>query len=230
MKKPTKVLLWIVAVAAFVVLGYLLLYPTYTWNQKLTLEVETPEGVKSGSSVIEARVVYQPTLGFPEGKGMSNHWRGEATIVDLGQKRFLFALLGHPVNEAQATFKNSILQDPDARYPVISYSKLVRLRQKAVVPFSHLPLLVTFTDINDPASVKRVDPYDLAAHFGAGVKLKAATLEITGEPVKMGEVEKVLGWLDSFGSNKLDGRRYESIDAKNRFANSLGVGNFRIRN
>ncbi len=229
MKKWKKALLWVVAVIAFVVLGYRLIYPTYTWNQKLTVEVETPGGMKSGSSVVEARVVYKPTLGLPEAKGMSNHWRGEATIVDLGQKRFLFALLGHPVREAQATFKNSILRDPDARYPVTSYRKLARLRQKAAIPFSRLPLLVTFTDINDPASVVRVDRYDLEKHFGTGVKLKAVTLEITREKVTKGEVEKVLGWLDALGNNHLDGQRYETIDAENRFANSLAPGNFRTR-
>ncbi|MCP4188064.1 MAG: hypothetical protein GY763_10735, partial [Gammaproteobacteria bacterium] len=59
------------------------------------------------------------------------------------------------------------------------------------------PLLVTFTDINDPASVARVDRYDLEKHFGTGVKLKAVTLEITGEPVTRGEVEKVLGWWNN---------------------------------
>jgi hypothetical protein len=33
------------------------------------------------------------------------------------------------------------------------------------------PLLVTFADINDPASVQRVDPDDLAASFGPGYAL-----------------------------------------------------------
>jgi len=229
MKKPTKFLLWIVAVIAIVVLGYRWIYPSYIWHQKLTVEVTTPEGVRSDSSVIEARVTYQPTLGLPEAKGISNHWRGEAAVIDLGEGRMLFALLGHPIYEAQDTFKKSILRDPEARYPSISYSKLSRLRQKAKVPDYRFPLLVTFTDINDPASVVRVDPDDLESHFGAGVRLKAVTLEITDEPVTQGEVEKVLGWIDSFGHNKLDGRRYETINAKNRFANSLGVGNFRIR-
>ena len=55
------------------------------------------------------------------------------------------------------------------------------------------PLLVTFSDINDPSSVKKVDPYDLESHFGAGVKLKRITLEITDESVSEGRVEKVLG-------------------------------------
>jgi len=66
---------------------------------------------------------------------------------------------------------------------------------KIALPDDHYPLLVTFTDINDPASVQRVDPDDLVAHFGPGVKLKTITLEITDEPVTGGQIEKVLGWL-----------------------------------
>jgi hypothetical protein len=57
------------------------------------------------------------------------------------------------------------------------------------------PLLVTFGDINDPASVKRVDPNNLELAFGPGYALQSITLSITDEPVTKGEVQKVLGWL-----------------------------------
>jgi hypothetical protein len=59
------------------------------------------------------------------------------------------------------------------------------------------PLLVTFGDINDPTSVRRVDPNDLAASFGPGYRLNAITMTITDEPVTEGKVETVLGWLPS---------------------------------
>jgi hypothetical protein len=63
------------------------------------------------------------------------------------------------------------------------------------VPLDGLPLLVTFADITDPTTVQRVDPENLAASFGPGVRLKAVTLEITEEPVTVGKVVEVLGWL-----------------------------------
>lgn len=55
--------------------------------------------------------------------------------------------------------------------------------------------MVTFGDIADPASVKLVDPADLADSFGPGVRLKAVTLEVTDEAVTEGVVERVLGWV-----------------------------------
>ena len=85
---------------------------------------------------------------------------------------------------------------------------------------------MTFGDIADPASVRLVDPGDLGASFGPGVRLKAVTLEVTEEAVTEGVVEGVLGWLSEIMPNQLDGQRYETLGAKYPLANSLGVGWF----
>ena len=65
------------------------------------------------------------------------------------------------------------------------------------IPRSHYPLLVTFTDIIDPTTVKVVDPDNLAETFGPGASLKRITLEITDEPVTEGKIESVLGWWNN---------------------------------
>ena len=62
------------------------------------------------------------------------------------------------------------------------------------MPKRDFPLLVTFTDIDDPKTVRKVDPNNLAATLGPGYALKSITLEITDEPVTKGKVEEVLGW------------------------------------
>ncbi len=84
-----------------------------------------------------------------------------------------------------------------------------------------IPMLVTFDDITKPQTVREVDPEDLTAVFGEGVRLKAVTLEVTE-----GRVEGVLGWLDEVWPRQMDGRRIETLDAKNRFANSLSADSF----
>lgn len=53
------------------------------------------------------------------------------------------------------------------------------------------PLLVTFTDIDDPSSVQRVDPANLAASFGPGIRLKRITVEVSDDDVTTG-IEKRL--------------------------------------
>ena len=63
-----------------------------TIRYRLTLEVDTPEGVRTGSGVIEVKYV---KLG--QTLGASAEWkaevRGEAVTVDLGERGTLFALL-----------------------------------------------------------------------------------------------------------------------------------------
>ncbi|MBL9072976.1 hypothetical protein [Tabrizicola sp.] len=61
------------------------------------------------------------------------------------------------------------------------------------IPRDRWPMLVTFDDVSKPESVVEVDPEDLAAVFGEGVRLQAVTLEITEEEVTEGRVEGVSG-------------------------------------
>jgi len=86
--------------------------------------------------------------------------------------------------------------------------------------------MVTFDDITDPATVRRVDPADLAASFGPGVSLKAVTLEITRAPVTEGRVEAVLEWLVAVWPNRLDGQRFGSVQTNLPLANSLSANSF----
>jgi hypothetical protein len=52
-------------------------------------------------------------------------------------------------------------------------------------------MMVTFGDLADPTSVAEVDPDDLAATFGEGVKLKRLTVELTDDPVTTGIEERL---------------------------------------
>jgi len=54
----------------------------------LTLEVETPEGTKTGSGVIEHMARYNDGFfrGLGAGAGLAVGTRGEAVIVDLGAR------------------------------------------------------------------------------------------------------------------------------------------------
>lgn len=202
-----KRVFWIALIAVIAAGGLAIwfAYPIYKWNQKLTVTVETPEGVKSGASVVAASVSYNLTFGLPDAASASFGWHGEATIVELPGKRFLFVLLGNPVAMAQHSFKAAILGSDDARLGDMKayFPKLSKLHASAPLVRERYPLLVTFDDINDPKSVKKVDPNNLAATFGPGYSLKSVTLEITDEPVTTGELEKLLGWLGEHPEPKL---------------------------
>jgi hypothetical protein len=69
-------------------------YPTCTFRYKLTAEVMTPEGLKTGSSVIE--VSYSSTSPIPNpGRWRLDRLSGEAVFVNLHQGKNLFVTLGN---------------------------------------------------------------------------------------------------------------------------------------
>ena len=64
-------------------------------------------------------------------------------------------------------------------------------------------MLVTFDDIDRPETVRRVEPGNLAAVFGEGVRLEAVTLEVTDGAVTEGLLDDLLTWLGQYPETPL---------------------------
>jgi|GEM_PF-854013 len=178
---------------------FLIYYPTYGWHQKLTVEVETSQGIVSGSSVVG--VWWETPLPNPLGPEQSariQRIRGEATAVQLPDGRYLFALLKDVAYLAPSVFAKDKI-DRGQRFSLPAAAEVSRMANVTkVVPPEYYPLLVTFTDINDPLTVKKVDPNNMAEWFGPGVSLKSVTLEITREPVTTDKIGRLLKWLTPY--------------------------------
>lgn len=224
-----------VALVLFLTLRALFGGGTVSWNQRLTLVIETPQGEVRGSAVTRVEnVTSKGALVLVEARGTRSYWTGEAVAVEVLPGKWLFALLqseggtdaGHWVF---AAYDLGTAVGADG-YP--SYdAAMAKLRAQPLdvpvpLPAEGMPMLVAFDEITDPKTVRRVDPRNLAAVFSEGVRLKAVTLEITDEPVTEGRIEGVLGWLRAIWPNQLGGRNIITIRAENIFANSLSVGNF----
>jgi hypothetical protein len=209
------------------------------YRYRLTVEVETPEGLKTGSSVIQ---VEQSLGGAASAGGLAGGQvyykvRGEAVAVDLPGGRTLFALL-RSSNDAEwsARVMQMLVPKIQGEPWAESFDNVLLIKRAVEVPRmwpanatlperSAFPMLVTFGDEADPVSVTLVDPDDLAATFGDGVKLKRIAVQLTDEPVTTG-IEKRLGWLPNYYDKMLDGRTINTIDAENRLANDLTQGDF----
>lgn len=183
-----------------------ILYPTYTARYELAIEVETPNGLKRGSSVIEARYGWEPQL-FGLISGVKNSVIGEAVFVDLGDGKNIVVTFRARVREGSALKLPSKIFE----FPPHDKSKTktgIRAAMKAGVrgvPIAMLPFTVTFPDVRDPLSVRKLDPSDIGKYFGDGYSIKQATIQITGKPAKEGLVSK-LPWLEAIGSKALTGR------------------------
>ncbi len=185
-------------------------YPYASWRFKITVEIETPDGIKSGYAVREVTAVTQPSI-TPETHPVTYGVIGEAVAIDLGDRGVAFALLGYT-----EVFK-AFPKEAKTTKEFIEYYSNLPVGQKAVLTNAH-PQIVTFTDINDPLTVKMVlgsrfnvkkqdlDPVnDFEALFGQGVTLKQVIIEITDEPVTW-DIEKWLPWLPERKKGSLDGR------------------------
>jgi hypothetical protein len=182
---------------------------SYRW--RLTLSVETPEGVRTASGVSKS-------ISWPvriPARGAMSKVEGEAIYLDLGAgRRPLIALvtcgLGPPDGRTppEKTYWSGgagpmddyLLElygeTPDPREDMlVKMRRLARYGGARAIPPVALPDLVTFADVNDPASVMAVDRENLAATLGEGVKWKAITLEITRAWVTRGVIEQKLPWL-----------------------------------
>ncbi|PBC08443.1 hypothetical protein CK230_21230 [Mesorhizobium sp. WSM3859] len=168
----------------------------WEWNQKLTVEVFVDGKVVSGSAV--SHVWWQEANAldvYPSG------YNGEATMVDLGPRGKLFALIGEQTKYvAQYTLHDELgytRSDYERLLPAIA-----RFRGSRDVSHDRYPLLVTFTNLSDPTTLRKADPENLAAAFGPGVSLKVIRLEITDEKVTEGIVERYLPWLEAVGRSR----------------------------
>jgi hypothetical protein len=199
-------------------------YPSYTYRYKMTVEVETPQGIKSGSSVVE--VLMSQDVGWVilgSSARVRMRIKGEGAFVDIADGKTLFVLLqGSP----KASRPHSLMNDILPRRSDSGISYLDRLKNaKGILPRDKYPRMVYFEDINDPLSVKRVDPEDMEEFFGAGVKLKQIMIETTKDKLEWKMAGK-LKWLLEYYINQLDGNRYYGMETKYKFANSMSAGSF----
>lgn len=168
---------------------------------KMTVEVETPEGVRSGYAVRE--LSFGGSSWFPFGESRPYvEMNGEAVAIDLPHGKVLFALLTS--GSGNFDYGKQIAQ----RAELSAESGPIELWPHApdVVGLSYtdpLPMLVTFEDINDPKSVQRVDPADLAATFGPGYTLRRIIIERTHE-APTAEMKGRLVWLGEGSLERLD--------------------------
>lgn len=200
-------------------------FPPYRY--RLTVEVNTPEGLKTGSSVIEVRSIITGKYSIPNPQSLDASVRGEAAAVDLGQRGLLFALLqsdGDVSWPAHATYTGVDLSHVNPKQNDFAHLYAAMIARRGVIvlprripwrvgnpapihpddpPRSGYPTLVRFADLRDPKSVQRVDPDDLAASFGTGIKLRRITVQLTDAPITA-KLDERLRWLRAVRKTSLD--------------------------
>ena len=87
---------WLLIAIAFLgasYAAYAIAYPTYSYRWRITIEVDTASGTRTGSSVLETTTIQYPAWLTLGANSSNTSVRGEAVFVDLGNGRNLVALL-----------------------------------------------------------------------------------------------------------------------------------------
>jgi hypothetical protein len=186
------------AVVVVIVALYKLKYPTYSYRYRMIVNVEVDGQLRSGLSVIEVNVGKQPVF-LPDVNPLTYSERGEAALVDLGNGRNVVALLAfgafaenwaNPAHLVTTHFKMDLFDDRQL-------ASLHKLRGRWEL--DDLPTLVTFSNPNDPATVRLVSAYQLEQTFGPGVRWRGVVIEMTTDPVTVA-IEAKLPWVTKLTS------------------------------
>jgi hypothetical protein len=160
---------------------------------RLTVAVETPDGLKTGTSVIQVRLsASSPDRWDWNAMG----WFGEAPFVDLGGGRHVIALLVTRKDGCGHIWPRSILErhlnvtaatagepaPPPLRWEAIHRHKgPIQLRSGPSA--NELPTFARFRDLKDHKTFEFVPVDAFAATFGTEIRLRSVTLEFTHDPV-----------------------------------------------
>jgi hypothetical protein len=198
---------------------------------RLTVEVETPDGLKLAAGVVSVH----PDRGYSRRGHTAT--RGDAVFVDLGGGRNLVALLAHVDNILDLDGINyvALRAYKAAGRGNVSFNEISRMTGTAPVTGALIPVLVTFADPSDPATMRTVPPDDLVAALGKGFRLQGVSAEVVpngfwpldfggplGEPVTRG-IEAKLQWLKGADVSAATALRaaglpgVEAVDAKEAF-------------
>jgi hypothetical protein len=169
---------------------------------RLTVEVETPAGIKSASGVM----VVVPDRGHSRSGHTST--RGDALFVDLCGGKNLLALMAHPDKSLDLDGMNYLaLRAYVAAGRRASFNEMSRMTGVVPVRGELIPVLATFGDPADPGTMRAAPPDDLETALGKGIHLHGVTVEVVpngfwpldfggalGEPVTRGVQTKLPWW------------------------------------
>jgi hypothetical protein len=185
-----------------------------TYRYKLTLSLATPDGVKTGSNVVE---LHYFEVSIPA-RGEMHDTRGQALYLDLGPgQRPLIALLTRIRRDDEVAPNMDMYRwsedspslvlvkvcfggDEGLDWIEVAIQFNKRCRRPLPITTADLPDLVTFAEVNNPKSVMFVDPNNLAATLGPGVSWRSMTLQVTDEPLTKG-IDEHLPWVRGYDPN-----------------------------
>jgi hypothetical protein len=176
-------------ISVFLLSGCIDYFLPYALRYKITVEIETPEGIKTGSAVWEIRVWRNLVGVLPEANEVTYKISGEAAIVDLGDNKIVLAL----PNYFRFLDAFSISRKNKAS---LSSLKQLQLGEEREIEFNNYSLIL-FSDKNNPRSIATLTDKNIDNKLGTNLKIRKIRMTITDEAITWGEVRRHLKWFDT---------------------------------
>lgn len=176
--------------------GCTMLFPA-RYKFRLNVEVDTTQGLRTGSSVIEVRA-WNTWSFLPEEAKRDWSIKGEAVAVDLPEGT-LFALLktANPLHDLAQMSMTAL--DLEFHNDVVESAKRISRKhdvlQVAEVNPADFPVMVRFTDNRDPRTLEVIEKKNLKEIFPSTIELPRFLVKLTDDPVSS-EIHKRLTWID----------------------------------
>jgi hypothetical protein len=175
-----------------------------SYKFRLTMEASCDGETHVGSGVFET--VSGTKWDFETGHQKAyNFVHGDAVPVDMGPCGTIFVLLRGPQPGNQGLYTNTPGTLPLAAFAdrigtvkgvdfLLTEQRLAEMTGVGALKPQYLPMIVTFSDLSDPRTVKLVDPFHMDASLEHDAKFVRATVEITRDTVT-GGIENSIAWL-----------------------------------
>lgn len=210
---PAKAILGMIVAVLSVTAIYKYLHPYDTIRYRMTVTIQTPEGLQTGTVVRQAN--------FERGSNnKATKSIGEAVAIDLGDRGTVFALLD-TANTAYGVSSTAFCANPDFA------SSKARVGSKLILPEEAYPKFVVFKDVSNPKTMQTL--WEVTSHngcqhnnsskkpavindqteelLGKSVKIRQVSLEITKDSVT-DNIQKALPWLYCKTSSKGEGKGF----------------------
>ena len=188
--------------------------PEGVWRKRAyVVEIETPEGIKEGRSIVAWRSECVRT--FPEGKSCGPTAKMEGSAIDLPN--------GDTVYVTLTTNEGAGYDHPMGYQRVWKDEDVGKLKRE--YKEEYLPDLIMFEDESDPSTVVWIDP---TKPFGDGYTVKRAyvdgTIDQSLEPTQ--NLRKRLPWLATDNHGTFAGKPY--IIRSGTTADQFSIGSLEL--
>lgn len=161
---------------------------TYSWNQRITLYFQSPDGPVVASSVthVDFKNVSIRLVGSVAPVEIKIY--GEATMVALGEGKYLFVLM--PSKSIAFNIFRDLRSDDSSDLRFIR--RQIGKDPVAVDGHGYQPSMVYFSNIGEPSFGTEVTPNNFTEVLGLGYAYEKMTFEITKDSVSESRIQEVL--------------------------------------